>query len=66
MTLKVIPIKSDRMFAGFEIYQQLLKSVFQNQEELKEGDIIVISTKFVSFSQKRILELSKIKIFQNN
>jgi len=62
MTLKVIPIKSDRMFAGFEIYHQLLKSVFQNQEELKEGDIIVISTKFVSFSQKRILELSKIKI----
>ena len=64
MELSVIPLHSERMFENFDIFEELLKALNRNEEELEEGDIIVISTKYISNSQGRILDLKKTKISQ--
>ena len=62
MVLSVIPLHSERMFENFDIFEELLKALEKNEEKLEEGDILVISTKYISNSQGRVLDLKNIKI----
>ena len=61
MQLTVLPLVSERMEGEFDIFETLLDTLKKNNSKLKEGDVLVISTKFVSNSQGRIIDLKNIK-----
>ncbi|EIJ65102.1 putative gamma-glutamyl ligase [Candidatus Nitrosopumilus salaria BD31] len=61
MSLTVIPLLADRRESEFDVFDVLLETLGKNNTGLQEGDVIVISTKYISNSQGRIIELEKIK-----
>ena len=62
MSLVVYPIKSIKKQDKFDLYSEIKKLVKENGISLKEGDIIVISSKYISNSQGRILNHNSIKL----
>ena len=60
MQLTVFPLLAKRMDTKFDVFETLLKTLENNNESLKEGDVLVISTKYISNSQGRIVDLDKI------
>lgn len=62
MALTVLPLMSKRKMDQFDVFEALLESLKGNKEKLVDGDIIVISTKYISNSQGRIVDLSQIKV----
>ncbi|ARS64921.1 Coenzyme F420:L-glutamate ligase [Candidatus Nitrosomarinus catalina] len=61
MQLTVLPLLAERMETEFDVFEELENTLKKNKTELEEGDVIVISTKYVSNSQGRIVDLAKIK-----
>jgi coenzyme F420-0:L-glutamate ligase/coenzyme F420-1:gamma-L-glutamate ligase len=61
MSLTVLPLLAERKTQQFDVFEALLDTLEKNNEKLKDGDIIVISTKYVSNSQGRIVDIDKIK-----
>ena len=61
MQLTVLPLLAERMETEFDVFEELENTLKKNKTELEEGDVIVISTKYVSNSQGRIVDLEKIK-----
>ena len=61
MQLTVLPLLAERMENKFDIFEALENTLEKNETELLEGDIIVISTKYISNSQGRVVDLDKIK-----
>ena len=61
MQLTVLPLLSEKMENEFDIFQALENTLQKNETRLQEGDVIVISTKYISNSQGRIVDLEKIK-----
>jgi len=59
--LTVFPLLSERMEGEFDVFEALLKTLEKNNVKLEEGDVLVISTKYISNSQGRIVDLDKIK-----
>ena len=64
MELTVLPLYAERMFSNFDIFEELLKTLKKNKTKLESGDILVISTKYISNAQGRILDLKKTKVSQ--
>ena len=64
MELTVLPLYAEKMFEKFDIFEELLKALEKNKTKLEDGDILVISTKYISNSQGRILDLDKTKFSQ--
>ena len=62
MPITVSALITERKIGKFDVFQTLLETIEQNHEILQDGDIIVISTKYTSISQGRVLNLKKIKI----
>jgi len=62
MSLEVFPIKATKKEGKFDLYNEIKKLVKKNSVSLKEGDILVISSKYISNSQGRILDHSSIKL----
>ena len=61
MQLTVLPLLTDRMEKKFDVFKILFKTLEKNNAELEEGDVLVISTKFISNSQGRIVDLERVK-----
>lgn len=61
MELTVIPLLTDRKEEKFDVYEALLEALTKNNAKLEDGDVVVISTKYISNAQGRIIELDKIK-----
>lgn len=61
MELRVLPLLAERKEERFEVYEALMEALTRNNVKLDGGDIVVISTKYISNSQGRIIELSKVK-----
>jgi len=59
--LTVQPLVSERMEGEFDIFDVLFDTLEKNNSKLEEGDVLVISTKFVSNAQGRIIDLNNIK-----
>lgn len=59
MTLSVIPIKIEKKQPGFDLYQSILDSL--DDVNLENGDVLVISSKYIANSQDRLLDLEKVK-----
>jgi len=60
MNLTVIPLKSKHQKETFVLFDEITKIFFDNNVSLKNGDIIVISSKYVAGSQGRILETNSV------
>ena len=61
MQLTVLPLLAERMVTEFDVFEELENTLEKNKTKLEEGDVIVISTKYISNSQGRIVDLEKIK-----
>ena len=59
--LTVLPLLAERMETEFDVFEELENTLEKNKTKLEDGDVIVISTKYVSNSQGRIVDLEKIK-----
>ena len=60
MQLTVFPLLAERMNKEFDIFQELEITLEKNEINLEDGDVIVISTKYVSNSQGRIVDLETV------
>ncbi|MEM4311782.1 MAG: coenzyme F420-0:L-glutamate ligase [Nitrososphaerales archaeon] len=56
-----IPIKVEKKDKPFSITDEIIKAIEVNGEEIKDGDVIVISSKFVAMSEASYYELKSIK-----
>ena len=61
MSLTVSPLFSERKEDEFDVFEALLDTLNKNDERLQEGDVIVISTKYISNSQGRLIDLNNVK-----
>ena len=59
MNLTVIPLTSEKKDGKFRFFDELKRILNKNKFKIKNGDVIVISSKFVSNSQGRILNIDK-------
>lgn len=62
MDLEVIPLISERKESQFDIFELLEEVFVKNELQIQDCDVLVISTKFISNSQGRIVELDKVRI----
>jgi len=56
MSLSVYPLKSEVKTEEFHLFESLISSLERSQLTLENGDVIVISSKFVANSQGRIID----------
>jgi len=61
VSVELIPIKVKPMKDRFDLFQTIVQHMEENKQHVSDGDIIVISSKFVSMSQGSLVELNKIK-----
>ena len=60
VVLTVIPLKAKRQKGSFDLFDEISKIFSNNKILLKNGDVIVISSKYVANSQGRILDTNLI------
>jgi len=61
MSLQVFPVKATKKHGKFDLYDEIKKLVKENNISLNESDVLVISSKYISNSQGRILDHNSIK-----
>jgi coenzyme F420-0:L-glutamate ligase len=60
MSLAVYPIKSEVKTEEFDLFESLISSLERSQITLENGDVIVISSKFVANSQGRVIDYEQV------
>ena len=60
MTLRVIPLKAEYKKSKFDLFDELSKTFSDNKILLENGDVIVISSKYIANSQGRILDTNSV------
>ncbi|MEM3383169.1 MAG: coenzyme F420-0:L-glutamate ligase [Nitrososphaerales archaeon] len=58
--IEYIPIRVDIKKERFNLFQTILSEVEKNGERIEDGDVLVISSKFVAMSEGRIVKLSDV------
>lgn len=61
MGLTVLAIKTEKRDSVFDLYQVILEAINKNDLTLQDGDVLVISSKFVSNAQGRIIDINRVK-----
>jgi coenzyme F420-0:L-glutamate ligase len=62
MSLTVSALLSERKNGKFNVFEAMLESLEKNKIKLQENDVLVISTKYISNSQGRIISSNNIKV----
>ena len=62
--MQLIPLKSRPLESGDNLLSALEKSLKQKKERLKNGDILVIASKIVAYSQGRLVSVKNDKDFK--
>ncbi len=62
MSLSVTALFSERKTEKFDVFEDLLKTLEHHRLNLQENDVLVISTKYISISQGRIVNSRNIKV----
>ena len=57
MNLTVIPLIAEKKNGKFSFFDELKKILENNKFVIKNGDVLVISSKFIANSQGRILQI---------
>ena len=60
MHLTVSPVKVGREEGKFDLYKTVLEALDKNKINLEDSDVLVISSKYISNSQGRIIDLSSV------
>ncbi len=60
MALTVSAVKAERKNEKFDIFEAIESTLQKNKFELQNGDVLVISSKYVSNSQGRLIDLEKV------
>lgn len=63
MVLRVYPVIVKKQEKEFDLFQELINALEQNNETLQNQDVIVISSKYIANSQGRIINLENITLF---
>lgn len=61
VNVELISVKVTPMKDKFDLFQTILQNIEENQQHVSDGDIVVVSSKFVSMSQGSLVKLDKIK-----
>ncbi len=61
MNVELIPVKVKPMKDKFDLFDTIVQHIEENKQHISDGDIVVVSSKFVSMSQGSIVALNKIK-----
>jgi len=61
MSLSVISIKSEKKEPSFDLFNEIVNSMGKNGISIQNGDILVISSKYIATSQDRVLDIDQIK-----
>ena len=61
MSLTVSPLVVKRKENEFDLFDTVIDSIDKNGFSLEEGDVLVISSKFVSNAQGRVIQLDSVK-----
>jgi len=61
MSLEVFSVKATKKQGKFDLYNEIKKLVEENDIPIRHGDVLVISSKYVSNSQGRMLDYDSIK-----
>jgi coenzyme F420-0:L-glutamate ligase len=62
MTLTVSALKAERQKEKFDVFEAIETTLQKNNVELQNGDVLVISSKYVSNSQGRLIELENVNV----
>ncbi|HET6517862.1 MAG TPA: coenzyme F420-0:L-glutamate ligase [Nitrosopumilaceae archaeon] len=62
MALTISAIKAQRQNEKFDIFETIGSTLQKNKIELQNGDVLVISSKYVSNSQGRLIDLEKVNV----
>ena len=62
MSLTVLTLLSERKIGKFDVYEALLDTLAKNEINLQKNDVLVISTKYISNSQGRIVNTNQITV----
>ena len=62
MKLTVIPLTSKKKDRKFSFFEELKKIFHHNNTMMENGDVLVISSKFISISQGRVLRIDNSKV----
>jgi coenzyme F420-0:L-glutamate ligase / coenzyme F420-1:gamma-L-glutamate ligase len=60
--LIVIPVEAPVQHTAFDLYQTLITALEANDEQLQDGDVLAISSKYTAISENRILSLADIVV----
>ena len=61
MALTVFPVKAERKNEKFDIFETVEDTLRKNKQQLQDGDVLVISSKYVSNSQGRLVNIESVK-----
>jgi len=61
VSLTVSPLVVERKENEFDLFDTVIDSIYKNGFSLEEGDVLVISSKFVSNAQGRVIQLDSVK-----
>ena len=61
MSLTVSPLIVERKENEFDLFNTIIDSIEKNGFSVQEGDVLVISSKFVANAQGRVIELDSVK-----
>lgn len=61
MSLTVLPLVATRKREEFDVFEALLETLNDNHQNIQDGDVLVISTKYISNSQGRIVNLEDVR-----
>jgi len=61
MALTVFPVKAERKNEKFDIFETVEATLGKNKQQLQDGDVLVISSKYVSNSQGRLVNIENVK-----
>ncbi len=61
MALTVFPMKAERKNEKFDIFETVEDTLRKNKQKLQDGDVLVISSKYVSNSQGRLVNIENVK-----
>ena len=60
MQLTVLPLLAERKNAEFDLFEALVQTLRGNGDvKFEHGDVLVVSTKYVSNSQGRVIDLTR-------
>lgn len=60
--MKYIPITARKQNAPFKISKVMIEEISRAGEEIEDGDVLVVASKYVAMAEGRFMELSNVKV----